>query len=342
MRAVVIPEPGPAEILEIREVERPAPGPGEILMKVGAVSVNRSYDLAVRQGTSPFGPAYPITPGVDPSGEVVAVGEGVDADLVGRRVAVLGMVRCGQCAPCRSGGRCQHNKAIGVKVPGGCAEYVILDPLQVRPIPDALGYAEATVVVRHGAAASAEMATAKVQPGETVLVMGAAGGLANILIQLAKNAGAIVIAAAGSPERVAAGTSVGADHGVDYRAADLVAEVQRITEGKGVDVVFDNIGDPELFRQAFACLGTDGRLVTMGYHGGGVVPVDVKQLHIKRLKILSAAPTKGDADLLHCLDLAAQGKLIALIGRRFALDEVAEAHRVAEGNGVVGKVIIEP
>lgn len=342
MRAIVIRETGSPRVLKLEQVAPPEPGPGEVVLKVGAVSVNRSYDLAVRAGTSPFNPILPVTPGVDPSGEVVQVGAGVERARIGQRVAVLGMVKCGKCEPCSAGKRCKYNKPIGLQAPGGCAEYVAVNELQIRQIPDGLGFAEATVICRHGAAATAEIATAQLRAGEWVLVMGAAGGLGNILVQLAKLAGAKVIAAAGSDARVQVGLESGADFGVNYRTQNLPAQVARITADDGVDVVFENIGDATLWPAAFNSLATGGRLVTMGYHGGGVVPLDVKQLHLKRLKVLSSAPAKGDADLLRCFALGAEGKLKALIGRRLPLEQVVEAHELAESGEVIGKIIIEP
>lgn len=342
MRAIVFRQFGGPEVLAVEEVLTPVPGPKEVLLKVGAVSVNRSYDLAVRAGKSPFAPVLPVIPGVDPSGEIVGVGEGVSGFRLGDRVSVLGMVRCGKCEPCKAGKRCEFNKPIGLQAPGGCAEYVVVNELQVRTIPDSLSFADATVISRHGAAATAEIATAQLQAGEWALVMGAAGGLGNVLVQLARMAGARVIGAAGSDERVRIGLDSGAEFGINYRAQDLAAEVARITGGHGADVVFENIGDPTLWPGAFNSLATGGRLITMGYHGGGTVPLDVKQLHLKRIKVLSSAPAKGDADLLRCFDLAAQGKLKTLIGKTYPLDQVQAAHRLVESGDVIGKVIIEP
>lgn len=342
MRAAVIASPGGPEAIEIREVPDPMPDPGEVVLRVGAVSINRSYDLAVRAGTSPFNPTYPVVPGVDPSGTIVAVGDGVDRGRVGQRVTVLGMVRCGKCPECKAGKRCARNKPIGLQAPGGCAELVAVDELQVRSIPDALGFAEATVISRHGAAATAQIATAALQPGEWVLVMGAAGGLGNILIQLAAKAGAKVIAAAGSADRIRAGVDVGATFGIDYRSEDLNQRVLDITGGRGVDLVLENIGEPDLFAKAFASLATGGRLVTMGYHGGGIVPLDVKRLHLQRLRVLSVAPAKGDDDLMRCLAMGASNEISALIAQRFGLDDVVAAHRLAEQGSAIGKIIIEP
>ncbi len=156
-------------------------------------------------------------------------------------------------------------------------------------VPDGLDFATATVVSRHAPTAFTLLRDrAKLQAGEWVLVMGAAGGLGSAGIQVAKYLGAKVIAAAGADERVKVGLDLGADAGVNYRAQDLTIEAMRITEGKGVNVVFENIGDPDLFPKAFAALARRGRLVTAGGHGGGIVPLDVNRLYQNHLTIIGA------------------------------------------------------
>jgi NADPH:quinone reductase-like Zn-dependent oxidoreductase len=127
---------------------------------------------------------------------------------------------------------------------------------------------------------------AKVQPGEWVLVMGAAGGLGSAAVQAAKYFGARFIADAGADQRVAAALRLGADVGVNYRSGDLTAEVMRVTAGKGADIVLENIGDPELFARAFMSLGRGGRMVTAGAHGGGIVPVNVSHLYVNHITVI--------------------------------------------------------
>ena len=163
---------------------------------------------------------------------------------------------------------------------GGYAEYVRAMADRTAIVPDGLDFATATVVSRHAPTAFTLLRDhAKLQPGEWVLVMGAAGGLGSAGVQVAKYLGAKVIAAAGAAERVKVGLDLGADAGVNYRAQDLTIEAMRITEGKGVNVVFENIGDPDLFPKAFAAMARRGRLVTAGGHGGGIVPLDVNRLY---------------------------------------------------------------
>ena len=183
---------------------------------------------------------------------------------------------------------------------------------------------------------------AQLREGEWVLVMGAAGALGSCAVQVAKHLGARVVAAAGSAERVRAALDLGADAGVDYRREDLVAEVMRITGGNGVDVVFENIGDPELWPGAFDSLGRGGRLVTVGAHGGGVVPLDVKRLYSGSLRVIGGLGGAKPGDVERALELTAAGTFRVLIDRVLPLREVAEAHRLVAEREVLGKVILDP
>ena len=196
---------------------------------------------------------------------------------------------------------------LGVHAWGGYAEYVRALADRTAIVPDGLDFATATVVSRHAPTAFTLLRDrAKLQAGEWVLVMGAAGGLGSAGIQVAKYLGAKVIAAAGADERVKVGLDLGADAGVNYRAQDLTIEAMRITEGKGVNVVFENIGDPDLFPKAFAALARRGRLVTAGGHGGGIVPLDVNRLYQNHLTIIGATGETPE-DVTLSLKAAAEG-----------------------------------
>jgi NADPH:quinone reductase-like Zn-dependent oxidoreductase len=182
---------------------------------------------------------------------------------------------------------------------------------------------------------------AKVEPGEWVLVMGAAGGLGSAGVQVAKYLGAKVIAAAGSDDRVKVALDLGADAGVNYRTHDLTVEVSRITEGKGVNVVFENIGDPTTFPKAFAAMARRGRLITAGGHGGGIVPFDVNKLYLNQITVMgrTGETETGAAD---SLKMASEGKFKALIDCILPLSEAVRAHEIVEGRGGIGKVVLEP
>ena len=182
---------------------------------------------------------------------------------------------------------------------------------------------------------------ANLESGEWVLIMGAAGALGGCAVQVAKLLGANIIGAAGSDERVAAALSYGADFGVNYRRQDLAKEVLKITDGRGVDVVFENIADPTLWPSAFNSLGWNGRLVTAGAHGGGHVTVDMRRLYLRRIRIIGVAGTNR-RDVDRAFKAATTGKIRAVIDRVMPLHEAAGAHQILEQNQILGKIILDP
>src|SRR5680860_332131 len=335
---------GGPEVLELADVPDPEPGPDDVVVAVHAVTVNRSLDLLVRAEGQKRGTVLPHVLGVDPAGVVVARGSDVRSPEVGARVAVVPHIRCMTCDTCRGGHPedCPNSRHIGVHEWGGYAEYVRAPARNVHVLPDGVSFAEAAVILRHVPTAfNLLRARAGLSQGEWALVMGAAGGLGNAGVQVAKLLGATVIAGAGADERVQAGLSAGADHGVNYCRDNLATEVDRITAGAGVNVVFENISDPELWPLAFASLATSGRLVTAGAHGGGVVPLDVRRLYGRRLQVIGGAGASLE-DIDRALEAAGHGQLQALIDRILPLDAAPEAHRLAETDQLVGKVVLNP
>lgn len=335
MKAIVIREFGRPEVMRLEDVPTPVPGAGEVLVQVHAVSVNRTLDLAVRAGEYPAAVTVPHVLGVDPSGVVVAVGEGVTTRKAGDRVTTGRLLR----PPTDTAGPMM----LGVHAWGGYAQYVKLPVEATHPIPDAVDFVTATVVSRHGPTAFSMLRDhAKLKPDDWVLVMGAAGGLGSAGIQAAKYLGAKVIAAAGSDHRVRAGIDLGADAGVNYRTKDLAEEARRITGGRGVDVVFENIGDAELFPKAFATLARNGRLITAGAHGGGTVPLDVQRLYLNGLTVIGSVGRISPEDLDLCLRAAAEGRYRVLIDRVLPLADAVLAHRIVAERSGIGKVVLEP
>ena len=333
MKAIVFHEFGPPEVLRLEDVATPTPGAGEVLLKVHAVSVNRTLDLAVRAGEYARRPPLPHVLGVDPCGVVAAVGADVTTRKVGDRVV---------CEPVVSIGPNRAPIILGVHVWGGYAEYVKVPVRATHLIPDGLEFMTAAVVARHAPLAFTQLSErAKVKPGEWVLVMGAAGGLGSVAVQAAKHLGANVIAAAGSDGRVEAAKQLGADAGVNYRTKDLTAEIRRITNGAGVNVVLENVGDPELFPKAFAALTFGGRLVTAGGHGGGTVPLDDNRLYQNHLTVIGATG-ETPADVETSLKAAAEGKFKGLIDRIMPLSQAVQAHEWVESRDGIGKVILDP
>jgi NADPH2:quinone reductase len=330
---MVFHEVGPPDVLRLEEVATPTPGPGEIVVQVHVVSVNRTLDLAVRAGQYARRPPLPHVLGVDPCGVVAAVGPEVTSRNVGDQVVCSTFV-----------GK-QPNGApimLGVSTWGGYAEYVKLPAHATYLIPGGLDFRTAVVVARHAPLAFTQLRDrAQVKPGEWVLVMGAAGGLGSIAVQVARHLGARVIAAAGSDARVDSARQLGAEEGVNYRMQDLTAEVRRITDGAGVNVVLDNIGDPDLFPKAFATLAFGGRLATAGGHGGGLVTLDVKHLYLNRITIFGEA-YHTEENVEPSLRLAAEGQFKLLIDQVLPLSQAAHAHRIAEERSGIGKILLDP
>lgn len=332
MKAVVMHEFGGPDVLRYEDFPTPVPGPGEVLVEVHAVSVNRTLDLVVRAGAYGAPVKLPHILGVDPSGVVVAVGAGVSGRQVGDRVVTL---------PWR-GKPVGPLDAVGMQHLGGYAEFVKLPASATVPIPDGLDFAEATIVTRHAPQAFNLLRDrAGLKPGESVLVMGASGGLGSAGVQVARLLGATVIAGAGAPDRVAAAVALGADHGVDYRAEDLTACVLELTDGRGVDVVFENIADPVLFPEAFHAIARHGRLVTAGSHGGGEVTLDVKRLYLYQIAVMGSLGFT-DEDVVASLAAAVRGEFKVLIDEVLPLSQAAEAHRRVAAREGIGKVILLP
>ncbi|MEE9278273.1 MAG: zinc-binding dehydrogenase, partial [Dehalococcoidia bacterium] len=315
----------------------------EVLIKVQNVSVNITLDILLRKGVYARKPPLPHVLGCDPTGEVVAVGDGVDQSRVGDRVFVHTKLRSADCVPGHEAEDPGEDEIMGIHRWGGYAEYAAVPAENAFRLPDSLAYPEATVMMRHLPTARHLLhCRAGLQAGEWILVMGASGGLASCCIQVAKQLGARVIGAAGADERVETGITFGADFGINYRRQDLAEEVMRITEGSGVQVVAENVGDPELWTGAINSLGRYGRLVTAGAHAGGVVTLDLRSVYLRRIQIMGE-PGCDFPDIDWALDAAKDGAIRApLIDRIMPLQEAAEAHRLVEGRSVSGKVLLDP
>lgn len=331
MKAAVFHAFGPPEVLGYEDVPDPFAGPGEVVVRVHAVTVNRTLDCLVREGhpsQKRRGVKLPHVLGVDPAGVIAAVGPGVEAPAIGARVACL--------SHCPGGGM------LGIKCWGGYAEMVKVCANQAVPIPDNLDFVEGAAVLRHGPMTHYLLFDlGNLQAGETVLVMGATGGLGATGIQVAKAAGAKVICTAGSDERVQVGLDFGADHGINYNREDLTEAVMAFTGGEGVELVFENISNPKTWPKALASMKMRGRMVTAGAHGGGKVELDCQILYHRNLHIMGGTGNTP-RNVADTMELAAAGKLHAKIQQVLPLSQAAGGHRIIESGVPLGKVVLDP
>lgn len=344
MKAIVIRETGGPDVLRYEDVQPPTALDGEVRVTVESVSVNQTLDLQIRSGASGRGITLPHILGVDPAGTVAEVGGGVEHVSPGDRVVVTSAMWCGACDACSSNAHedCAATQHIGVHRWGGYAESVVVPAQNVHHIPANLSFEQASVVMRHAPTGLNLLETkAVLQAGETVLVMGASGGLGSTGVQLAKMLGATVIAGAGTSERVRVAMALGADHGIAYREESLAERVAELTNGRGVDVVFENVGDATLWPKVMTSMARRGRLVTAGAHAGGQVELDLHRMYRQRLRLIGGAGHRP-SDVTRSLELASTGQLRANIAVQLPLSRAADAHRLAEGRSTTGKIVLRP
>jgi NADPH:quinone reductase len=343
LTAAIFREYGPPDVLKYEDVPDPEPRAGEVRVRVRAATVNRVLDVALRRGTEMHRCAVlPLIPGVDCAGVIDALGAGVDDWHIGDRVAAAGVVPLDAV---NGDGRDYRGPRgmLGIKRPGGFAELVCIPAMSLYGLPDTLGFHEAAVVMRHCPTAWNLLCNvAQLKRNEWVLIMGAAGNLGSVGIQIARNIlGANVIAAASRQSGVEIGLKLGADHAINTSTQDIAAEVMRITGGKGVDVLYDNIANPKVLPKAFRTLGMNGRLVTAGAHAGPDVPIDFFHLYDKRITI-RGTPEALASDLPKCLQAAADKKINVHIERVMPLSQAAMAHRLIEEDPGMSKIVLDP
>jgi NADPH:quinone reductase-like Zn-dependent oxidoreductase len=343
LKAIVIHEYGPPEALRYEDVPDPAPRAGEIRIKVHAATVNRVLDVALRRGDQTRrGATLPLIPGVDCAGVVDAVGPDVTRWKAGDRVAAAGRMPLESCAEDGSGYD-GPTGMMGIKRPGGFAELVTVPACVVEALPDGLSFQTAAVAMRHCPTAWNLLRNgAELRPDEWVLIMGAGGNLGTVGIQIAKNVvGAKVIAVGGSRERADGGLALGADYAIDYSKNDVLDEVMRITDGYGIDVLYDNIANPKILPRAFLALTPNGRHVTAGAHGGPLVTIDFAHLYQNKITIKGITGYRP-ADVPKCFQAVANGQIKVQIAHVLPLARAAEAHRMMEADAGMGKIVLDP
>jgi putative PIG3 family NAD(P)H quinone oxidoreductase len=323
MHAVVITEPGGPDVLRWTEVADPVPGPGEVVVDVTAAGVNRA-DLMQRQGFYPPPAGAPPYPGLECSGTVSAIGPDVTKFKAGDEVCAL-----------LSG--------------GGYAEKVAVPEGQLLPRPKSVTLTEAASFPETACTVYSNVfMTARLQPGEIILIHGGSSGIGTMAIQLAKNAGATVAVTAGSREKLEACKRLGADIAINYREENFTESLMRATNDHGADVILDIIGAAYLAGNVDA-LAVGGRMVTIGMQKGSKAELDLGKLMMKRATItattLRARPKEQKAEIVqavneHVWPLVEDRKITPVIYRELPFSDAAEAHQIMEASTHIGKILL--
>lgn len=342
MKAIVMHEHGGPEVLKYTDVPEPTINATEVLVRVKSCALNH-LDLWVRRGLPGMKIPMPHIPGSDISGEVVAVGDLTTRVKVGDKVLLAPGLSCGQCPSCLAGADnlCRRYTMFGYMVDGGCAEFVKAPEVNVLPIPGDLTFDEAAAVpLVFLTAWHMLVGRVRLLAGEDLLVLGAGSGVGSAAIQIGKLLGARVIATAGSDAKLAKARELGADEVINHASQKLVDEVRRITDKRGVDVVFEHVGTAT-WEASIQCLAANGRLVTCGATTGYEGRVDIRYLFSRHLTLFGSY-MGSKAELYAVLKLIGQRKLRAVIDRTMPLSECAEAHRVLERREQFGKIVVKP
>jgi len=323
MKAVLCKSFGPPESLVLEEVAAPTPGRGEVLVDVHASALNFP-DVLMIAGKYQSQPPFPFSPGGEIAGRVAALGEGVDGFDPGDRVFA----------------------GIGV---GGFAEQICVKASALLRIPEGMSYVQASgISTTYGTSYYALKQRADLQPGETLLVLGAAGGVGLAAVELGKAMGARVIAAASTTEKLAAARAAGADELIDYSDGELKEKVKALTDGKGADVIYDPVGG-SLFDQCMRCVNWYGRILVIGFAAGDIPKVPINLILLKSCQLVGVFfgawsarhPDEASANLQAVLDYYREGKVQALVGNEFPLQQYAEAMRCLSERQAIGKVVVK-
>jgi len=323
MTVIGISKPGGPQVLlpETRSV--PTPGPNEILIKVAAAGVNRP-DVAQRSGTYPPPPGASDLPGLEVAGEVVALGEGSRKHRLG-------------------------DKVMSLVAGGGYAQYCIAQDAQAMAVPASMTMLQAgatpetLMTVWHNVFERSQL-----QNGETILIHGGSSGIGTMAIQLAKAFGAKVIVTVGSKEKAEACLKLGADHAINYKTEDFVAEAKKITAETGPNVILDMVGGTYVERN-YEAAAVDGRIVQIAVLGGTQATVNVARLMVKRLHYTgSTLRPRSNADKAamvaaieaRVMPLLREGRIKPLMDSTFPLEKAADAHRRMEGGEHIGKIVL--
>ncbi|TAK14819.1 MAG: alcohol dehydrogenase [Anaerolineae bacterium] len=341
MRAILLSEHGGPEVLARADHPTPEPGPGQVQIRLHAAGLNH-LDIWVRAGWPGIRLAYPHILGADGAGIISALGPGVESHPIGTRVVINANLSDGTCDYCLAGldNQCRNWNLLGETVPGTYAEYIVVPATNVLPIPNEFDF--------HAAAASSLVfqtawhsliVRGALRASETVLVVGASGGVNTASIQIARYAGAEVFVVGSGAAKLALAESLGATRLIDRsQTEDWSSAVYSLTGKRGVDMVVDNVGTT--FPQSLRALRKGGRLLTVGNTGAPRFEFDNRYMFAKHLSIIGS--TMGThQDFRTVMNLVFEEKLLPVLDRTYSWKDVAEAHRRLEAGEQLGKITLE-
>lgn len=342
MKAVTFHEHGGLEKLTYEDVPLPQVGPDEILVRVKACALNH-LDIWIRQGIPNYTISLPHISGSDISGVIASFGSGYSGHLsLGQSVFVMPGISCGNCDDCIIGreNRCAHYQILGAQRSGGYAEFVNVPAVNVLPLPETLSFEQAAAFPLVSVTAWHMVKTlANVQPGETVLVLGAGSGVGGMAIQMANLLGAQVFSTVGDSSKMEKAKLLGADEVIIHSVEDISDRVASFTHGRGVDVVIEHIGQ-EVWGQCLKSLSRGGRLVTCGATSGGASQFDVRYLYSRQLTIMGSYMGTRD-ELLETTRLIETDKLRPIVDSIFPLKEARAAQELMLARNFFGKIVLK-
>ena len=330
MKAIQISRTGGSDVLELVELPTPKPGPGEVLVKAEAIGVNY-FDLLIRTGKYRWMPKLPFVMGNEMCGRIAAVGDGVAAGKVGQRVFIAGYE---------------------IENRGGLqAEYAAVPERAVFALPDSVDADAATALTNYQLAIILTHHAARGIEPKTVAVYGAAGGVGSALVDVARLAGAEVIAVAGGPEKCAFARSRGAAHAIDHKSGPVIEQVLALTKGRGVDILFDHVAGAA-FTEGVKMVAPLGMIVSYAVLGGipqsdlfGAMRANIERSPAVRCFTMHTYDHMEEPRreaMQRAVDLLAGGKVRPAVAARFPLAEARHAHELIEQRGALGKVVLVP
>jgi len=340
MRAVRIHQHGGPEVLIAEDAPEPAPGPTDVLVGVRAVALNH-IDLWVRGGLPRLRLRFPHILGADVAGVVAAVGDHAGGLRVGDEVVLAPGVSCGQCPACIAGDDtlCPEYSILGEHIPGGYAEYVAAPRVNVLPKPPSLTFEEAAATPLVFLTAWNMLVThARIRSGDTVLIWGVGSGVGSAGLQIARLFAARVIATAGAAWKLDRAKALGADEVINHTEQNVADEVRRLTDRRGVDVVFDHVG-AATWETSLKALARGGRLVTCGATTGPEVTTDIRYIYGRQLSIYGTW-LGAKRELHEVMGVVAAGTLRPIVHAVLPLAQAAEAHRMMERREQFGKIVL--